>query len=151
MPNSERDVLVVEDDLMVRLAMETVLTDVGYNVETTAEVAEAVRLLSAAKPRLIICDLVMPGPVSSARLARLASERKIPFILASGIPCLRERAAGWTVADWLEKPFTGEQLLEAVGRCLGEGELHPSWAADDSSPMPSTERSSALECTPSLA
>src|SRR5262245_21708529 len=151
MASSERDVLVVEDDLMVRLAMETVLADVGYRVEATAEVPEAVRLLTTLRPRLVICDLIMPGPVSTARLARLACEREIPFILASGIPGLRQRAVGWTGADWLEKPFTGERLLSAVARCLDGDAVHPCWAAGDSSSRPTTDRSSALECTPSLA
>lgn len=68
-------VLVVEDDAPVRLAVVELLGDLGYHVLTAGGAEAAIAILrSGASVDLLFTDVVMPGPISTRELARLAQE-----------------------------------------------------------------------------
>jgi len=152
------DVILVEDDELVRMAMIHVLEDAGHQVRATARVHEALAWLVAAPPGLVISDVIIPGKVSPALLAQVASKQGVPLVVASGTSMLRARVAAWRVADVLEKPFTGDELVAVVERCArtpSPAAAHPSCAAWLSGATrlsgATTDLSSAFEWTPSLA
>ncbi len=145
-----RDVMLVEDDELVRPAMVRVLVDAGYRVRATACVADAMAWLAAAPPELVISDLILPGDVSPVLLAQAAAKRGIPLIVASGATRLPARVAAWTVSEVLAKPFTADELLAAVTRAGSPPAGYPSCAGDAASGA-INDLSSALEWTPSFA
>jgi signal transduction histidine kinase/FixJ family two-component response regulator len=68
-------VLVVEDDLPVRLAVVDLLNDLGYQVLIAGGAEAALAILgSGAQVDLLFTDVVMPGPISTRELARRAQE-----------------------------------------------------------------------------
>jgi len=59
--NSKPRILVVDDQEIVRYTMDVVLTQQGYRVLQASSVSEAVEVLAAHQPDLVLLDLTMPG------------------------------------------------------------------------------------------
>jgi len=80
-------ILVVEDDESVRTATADVLAALGYRVLSAAGAEQALEILrGGAKVDLIFSDVVMPGPLSTREMARLAREidQDIKVLFTSG-------------------------------------------------------------------
>jgi CheY-like chemotaxis protein len=77
---SGETVLVVEDDDGVRAAVCDLLSELGYSVLRAEGVEQALAVLNTdAKIDLLFTDVVMPGPIKTRELARIAKE-KLPDI-----------------------------------------------------------------------
>ena len=88
MDDRPKHVLVADDDLFLRRAVEAVLTRRGYTVVTTADGEEAVRLAKESVPDLILLDLVMPKLQGSDTLKRLKADpatARVPVIVLSAL------------------------------------------------------------------
>jgi signal transduction histidine kinase/CheY-like chemotaxis protein len=73
---SGETVLVVEDDDGVRAAVCDLLSDLGYSVLRAEGVEQALSVLNSdAKIDLLFTDVVMPGPIKTRELARVAKEK----------------------------------------------------------------------------
>ena len=116
-------VLVVDDEALIAMAFEAMLEDAGYGVATAANGRQALeRLAGAPRPDLVLLDMMMPVMNGPAMLAAMAADpdlRGIPVIVLSSLPeeAIRDRAGG--VAAILRKPYTAEQVLDAIARVLG--------------------------------
>ena len=106
--------LLVEDDTFQREILADVLKDEGFEVIecTTAEAAELIIASTGTELQALVTDNNLAGAMSGAELAQYASSRhpQMNIIVMSGktvnhIP---------VNATFLQKPFTTEQLLEAV-------------------------------------
>jgi CheY-like chemotaxis protein len=84
---AEKTVLVVDDDLTMREGMADLLRYQGYQVLTAADGEEALQVVRAQKPDLVVLDVVMPR-LDGFRVATTikgdATLRHIPVILYSG-------------------------------------------------------------------
>lgn len=117
-------ILVVEDEPAVRALTTEILEGHGYRVLTAASGEAALALWRDHRDRvaLVVTDLVMPGSVSGPQLTRrLQADRpglKVLYVsgysaeIASQEPPLR------TGVNYVQKPFSPNQLLETVRRCL---------------------------------
>ncbi len=77
-PGQGELVLLVEDDPGVRQVAGDALTSLGYSVLAAADAEAALRVLEGgARPDMLFTDVVMPGPLSSRRLAEQA-QRMLP-------------------------------------------------------------------------
>jgi CheY-like chemotaxis protein len=108
-------VLVADDDPIVRRTIELILAPRGYRVRTAADGAEAVALMAADRPDVLILDLLMPVLNGWEVQARLHDDGiQIPVVIASSvepaIACLEAPGA----AAYLSKPFRPADLLRAV-------------------------------------
>jgi two-component system cell cycle sensor histidine kinase/response regulator CckA len=116
-PLSERVVLVVDDEEAVCRLTARMLTHAGFHVLEAHSGAEAVALLSTldGTVQLVLSDVAMPK-MSGTELAVFMAGRypQTPILLMSG--------QGGPAADYpgpfLPKPFTADDLLDAVGRLL---------------------------------
>ncbi len=110
--------LVVEDEPLLALDIETMLTEAGYLVAGPyASWREALQSVATHRPDAAIVDfLVQDG--NSTELLRALDEALIPFAIYSG----RDQASAPEFADaiWLEKPCMPEKL-KSVMRALLEG------------------------------
>ncbi|MEO7505389.1 MAG: response regulator [Sphingomicrobium sp.] len=120
-------VLLVEDEPMVRTVAERALTRHGYKVLTATNGEEALELLGRGDEdiALLISDVVMPlmdGP-TMVREAR-KSHPSLPILFMSGYAEEQLRKS-IDIADvaFLPKPFSVQELAEAVRRVLAE---HPA-------------------------
>ena len=106
--------LLVEDDPFQRETLADILKDEGFEVIecTTAEAAELIIASTGTELQALIADHNLAGAMSGAQLAQYA-RRKHPhmnIIIMSG-KTVRPIPVNTT---FLQKPFTAEQLLEAV-------------------------------------
>jgi CheY-like chemotaxis protein/CRP-like cAMP-binding protein len=115
MPN----ILVIEDDELVRESILAVLDSKGFQVLSAENGLLGVQLAEAHLPDLILCDILMPGLDGYEVLSALSSNpdtQGIPFIFLTA----KVEKANWRKAmkmgadDYLTKPFTAEELLEAI-------------------------------------
>ncbi len=120
-------VAVVDDDQSVREAMECLVRSVGYQAEGY-DSAEAF-LLSGRMPETdcVILDLKMPGMGGMALRGLLAGVLPpLPtiFVTAHWNQARRSEALRLGAADFLRKPCSDDELLEAVDAALGAGRVH---------------------------
>ncbi|MAR90051.1 MAG: hypothetical protein CML06_04100 [Pseudomonadales bacterium] len=116
--------LLVVDDTPINLALaEMMLEDTPLTLATAGSGEAALEQLATEVPDVIITDLHMEG-ISGLAFSTAVRERKLspqPVIIASSADSRQDvwehcRAAG--IDDYLEKPFTEEQLLATLGRHL---------------------------------
>lgn len=122
-----KKILIVDDEPLVRRFIESSLRAAGYE-ELLCE-SSGSRIPSVAlseRPDLIIMDVMMPGGNGLRALRMLkqnANTAKIPVIMTSGFHVLTLGDCAESSPDHLlTKPFTPTQLLQQVGRLLGEPE-----------------------------
>ncbi len=117
-------VLVVDDEALIAMALEAALEDAGHRVATAANGRQGLeRLAEEPRPEIVLLDMMMPVMNGPAMLAAMAADpdlRGIPVIVLSSLPeeAIRDRAGG--AAAILRKPYTAEQVLDAIARVLGE-------------------------------
>lgn len=117
-------ILVVDDDPSIRLLVSEILKRKGYSVICAADAESAVYLANNEHPLVAIVDLVMPGTGGMTLI--MDSLRKIPGLavvaMSGRIPMNTDSFSTFSenfgVASFLGKPFTVDQMLEAVDRAL---------------------------------
>ena len=124
------EILVVEDDRVLRESLREALEQEGYVVETAENGLEALRFLRSAEtqPHLIILDLMMPAVSGLEFHAAFRKERKLagtPIIaLSAFVDEVQQTWLGLPPEDCIRKPFELATLLEAVQRrCAGPRRL----------------------------
>jgi len=111
--------LIVEDDPDLRRLFSSVLTEAGYSVREAASGEEAIELVRAELPLLVLLDVRLPG-VSGYEVCRALRDRSregLPIIFMSGERKeVFDRAVGLMLGadDYLMKPFSNEDLLLSV-------------------------------------
>jgi DNA-binding NtrC family response regulator len=82
----KRTVLIVEDELLIRMVLADTLAHEGYDVIEAGNVLEAIAVLGQRKVDAVITDVDMPGGLSGLDLAQMISSthRNVPVIIASG-------------------------------------------------------------------
>lgn len=124
-PASSPLVHVVDDDASVRESLAFLLESVDCEVLTYDSAPAFLEALPAAKPGVVITDVRMPQMSGQELIAQLAAEKvRMPVIMITGhgdIPMAVE-AMRSGVVDFVEKPFSGARLLEALRRALRAAE-----------------------------
>ncbi len=112
-------VLVVDDELQLRSALEAALTREGYDVVTVAGGQEGIELAATAAPDLMVLDLTMPGLNGLDVIGRLRPWFTAPILVLSGVTETQLKAAALDAGadDYLQKPF-GLDELQARLRAL---------------------------------
>ena len=118
-----RRILVVDDEPSIRDAMESVLVDEGYVVETAADGRAALALIATSPLDLLITDVMMPDLDGWTLLARAREHAPaLPVILISAIERREATQRQVLITDhtvFLRKPFAIEALLTTVERLTG--------------------------------
>lgn len=114
-------VYIVDDDDAVRDSLSLLLESAGLDIEAFPG-AEPVLVRCAEKvPDCLVTDVRMPGMDGMALFAALAkAEIDVPVIIMTGhgeVP-LAVAAMKAGVADFVEKPFTDEAILGAIGAAV---------------------------------
>ena len=112
-------ILVVEDETIVRFSAADALTDAGFHVIQAEDAREALAALeSGLKPSLLFTDVNMPGDTNGIELAEraFAKDPSLMIIITSGLPLLRD--IGHLPARFLAKPYALNDLCQtARGVC----------------------------------
>jgi two-component system, chemotaxis family, chemotaxis protein CheY len=118
----KKRILLVDDDLAIRVLYTRVLAAAGFEVQTAHHGRECLDLIPDFQPDLIILDLVMPEQEGIETILKLQQgNRALPILAISGAVGANEylKVAGLLGARRaLAKPITSEQLLHAVRSVL---------------------------------
>jgi CheY-like chemotaxis protein len=116
-------ILVVEDELMIRLLISDELRDAGHHVIEAVDADEAVIILQTTRPDLIISDVKMPGSMDGMGLLAHVKRSfpELPVIITSGHAGAEEAKAQGASA-FVRKPYVSETVLGAAeniisGKC----------------------------------
>jgi twitching motility two-component system response regulator PilG len=112
-------VLVIDDSNTIRRSAEIFLTQGGHEVMLAEDGFDALAKVNDCLPQLIFCDILMPrldGYQTCAIIKRNAKFAEVPIIMLSSKDGVFDKARGRMVGaqDYLTKPFTKDQLLQAV-------------------------------------
>src|SRR5881409_4167343 len=118
---SHAEILVVDDDALSRRVLAQVLTTAGYKCRVCKNGSEALEIVHAAPPSLLLLDFDMPGPNGAEVLRRLRSDHnpavaQIPAIMLtahgseeSEVSCLQAGAD-----DFVTKPVNAAVLRARI-------------------------------------
>jgi len=133
------DIMIVDDDPLVQMNYQDILTDAGFNVISADSLAQARRELSGGRSfDLIVCDHDLGDGKGMALVAYLATLNPItPVIyLSAALPAvLQEAAAMAPVIQVLSKPVEPAYLLEIIRKLTAdvtqEQHIYPSTISPD--------------------
>lgn len=112
-------VLVIDDSNTIRRSAEMFLKQGGHDVLLADDGFDALAKVNDYQPDLIFCDILMPrldGYQTCAIIKRNSRFTSVPVIMLSSKDGVFDKARGRMVGaqDYLTKPFTKEQLMQAV-------------------------------------
>ena len=118
---ASRKVLVIDDSNTIRRSAEIFLKQGGYEVVLAEDGFDALSKVNDHAPDVIFCDSLLPrldGYQTCAIIKRNPRFTHTPVIMLSSKDGLFDKARGRMVGsqDYLTKPFTKDQLLQAVAQ-----------------------------------
>lgn len=119
MNNAAFKVLVIDDSNTIRRSAEIFLKQGGHEVLLAEDGFDALSKVNDFEPQLVFCDILMPrldGYQTCAIIKRNAKFAAVPVVMLSSKDGVFDKARGRMVGaqDYLTKPFTKDQLLQAV-------------------------------------
>jgi len=114
-------IVVIDDDVSMRKALDNLFKSVGFEVELFASPQDFLQTDRADRPGCIVLDVRFPGRSGLDMQRDLAdAEAQLPIIFITGygdIP-MSVRAMKAGAVEFLTKPFRDQDLLDAVGTAL---------------------------------
>jgi FixJ family two-component response regulator len=114
-------VFIVDDDVSVRSALESLIESAGWVPETFASAQEFLRRPQVAAPSCLVLDVSLPDINGLELQRRIATDRTdMPIIFISGygdVP-MTVRAMKAGAVEFLMKPFKDDVLLDAIRGAL---------------------------------
>ncbi|MDP2086588.1 MAG: response regulator [Gemmobacter sp.] len=111
-------ILVVEDEFLVAMDIESMLEDQGWDVlGPVSDVRRALALLATETPDAACLDMNLKGETSSA-IAEVLRQRKIPFALVTGYSERNVTDPAFQGAPLVSKPFASDDLVRTIKRML---------------------------------
>ena len=116
---ASKRVLVIDDSNTIRRSAEIFLKPGGHEVMLAEDGFDALAKVNDAQPDLIFCDILMPrldGYQTCAIIKRNEKFADTPVVMLSSKDGVFDKARGRMVGsqEYLTKPFTKDQLLQAV-------------------------------------
>lgn len=121
MPGSGGHIVLIEDDASLSRVIQHTLENAGYILDVADSRSEGMSLLARAKPRLIVTDLCLSDSSGLDILAEIMSVVGDALVLViTGHGSLQQAVDAIRLGafDYIQKPFSREQLLLAVYKAL---------------------------------
>lgn len=120
-----KQILLVDDEAMVRRVLRVALEKAGFAVETAANGEEALTSLRERSPDVLITDIEMPrmdGRTLCETLHAEQPERSFPVFVLTSLTGREHRAWSAEIENlhFLEKPISVRKLLSKLTGCRGE-------------------------------
>jgi DNA-binding NtrC family response regulator len=119
---ADRRILVVDDEPIVTASCRRVLAEAGYKVDTAATGRDGLSRAAGENFDLVVADLRLPDLDGMELVRTLRSKRwAVAVVIITGygsVPSAVE-AMKLGVSEYIQKPFTPEQITEAVSNALG--------------------------------
>jgi DNA-binding response OmpR family regulator len=118
---TQKRILVVEDNIDLRRMFKTALSLSGFDVDEAGDGVEALRIIEARPPDLVVLDLILralDGLSVQQELAARAVTAHIPIVIVTGSTLNTDAL---NVACVLRKPVMPDELVRTVRQCLKSG------------------------------
>ncbi len=120
---AESTVFVVDDDKAARESLRFLIESVGLACETYASPTDFIEAYDPLRPGCLILDMRMPGLSGLQVQERLHEQNiRVPIIFVTGhgdVP-MAVSALKAGAFDFIEKPYSDQQLLDRVQHCIAE-------------------------------
>jgi FixJ family two-component response regulator len=120
-PQSQAIVFVVDDDVSVREALESLVRSAGFKVETFPSAQDFLACRRVDAPSCLVLDVRLPGLSGldlQKRIAEANTEIPIVFITGHGDVPTSVRAMKAGAVEFLMKPFSDQDLLDAIQQAI---------------------------------
>jgi len=119
-----KSVLVVDDSLSVRRMLRELVEDAGFEALTAKDGAEALELLHAERPDVLVTDLEMPNMnglqlTSTVRATPELADLPVIMITSRSMEKHRRQATEAGVNVYLTKPYSEEELVRHIRKSAG--------------------------------
>lgn len=116
-------ILLVEDDVSLRMLTARALRENGYGVRTAATGAEMWVMLEAEPAELVVLDIMLPGASGIELFRKLRRTSDVPIIFASARGSEEDRVLGLELGadDYIAKPYSARELIARIGAVLRRG------------------------------
>lgn len=114
-------VLVVDDEPIIRQTLAQALTSIGHDVKTAINGEDALQALADHPVELVLCDLKMPGMDGMELVSNIAQrypQIQVIMISAHGTVTNAVEAMKLGAVDFIQKPFTPNEIRELVNQVL---------------------------------
>jgi DNA-binding response OmpR family regulator len=130
-------ILIIDDDKDFSFAMQLVLEDHGYYVETAMTPEDGINKVLGTKPDLVILDVIMPTGYEGFEVARALREahnlRELPIVILSNVHSIKKVPYRFApdedylpVDVFLDKPSNLDEVVDTVKEVLGERREEPA-------------------------
>lgn len=111
-------ILIVEDETIIAMTLQKMLTQLGYSVTGIASTGEsAIRHVNADNPDLALVDIKLRGEMDGVDVAQALGSvwaTRIIFMTAYAIPEVMQRALSTHPPTYILKPFTIQDVRSAI-------------------------------------
>ena len=109
-------ILLVDDEIAIQRAVGPLLRSRGYEVEIAGTGADALRMVAAHPPDLIVLDLGLPDLEGTEVCRRIRATSRVPIVVLSarGAEADKVNALDLGADDYVTKPFGPEELLARI-------------------------------------
>lgn len=123
MQKATKKILIVDDDLELRINLSEILKGEGYGVDAAASAQEALEKMRAGEFAVVLLDFMMPkmsGMDALVEIRRLRPRSKVIMLTAFATIENAIEAVKKGASDYITKPFKIPELLTTVRRALEE-------------------------------
>ncbi len=112
------DILVIEDNLELRILLMDFLKKAGYTCQGIRTGEEALAYLETNAVRLILLDIMLPGVDGFYVCSKIREKKNVPLLLVSAKTEKEDKLSGLIVGadDYIEKPYDIDILLAKIKR-----------------------------------
>ena len=126
---SNRQILVVDDEIGIRELLSEILFDEGYQVHLAENAMQARAYRNEHEPDLVLLDIWMPDTDGVALLREWVEQDLLtmPVVMMSGHGTIETAVEATRIGavDFLEKPIALQKLLDTVAKAIKEGTPKP--------------------------
>ena len=117
---SEKTILIVDDERPIVNLVKLYCENEGYHVEVAYDGNEAVRLVRAVRPALVVLDLMLPGLDGWEVCRTVRRESDVPIIMLTARTDDVDKIVGLELGadDYLAKPFNPRELVARIKAIL---------------------------------
>jgi signal transduction histidine kinase/CheY-like chemotaxis protein len=114
-PDGQPKVLIVDDEVSIRVTIESVLSSEQYELYFAENGTQALSMAKKLQPDIILLDVMMPGLSGfevCKKIRSMPSLAEVPIVLITALDDREARMAGIKAGadDFVSKPFSGQEL-----------------------------------------
>jgi two-component system KDP operon response regulator KdpE len=132
----KKRILVVDDEPAIARVLRVKFTLAGYEVISTTSGAEAIEMVRASQPDIMLLDVMMPDVSGLEVLEGVRRFSQVPIIVLTGRQDIMRFARKMGANDCIGKPFDPDQLMEKCRLILAGSEGVQKQGADQKENTP---------------